>query len=53
MQLDVMDYLLLERVSRNLAQVNKLLSAYTISSLSQFSLISSGLSLSNHLQRSS
>ena len=34
MQLDVMDYLLLERVSRNLAQVNKLLSAYTISSLS-------------------
>lgn len=34
MQLEVMDYLLLERVSRNLAQVNKLLSAYTISSLS-------------------
>lgn len=32
MQLEVMDYLLLERVSRNLAQVNKLLSAYTISS---------------------
>ena len=49
MQLEVLDYLLLERVSRNLALVSKLLSAYTISGSLPIAEPFSGLPVSDNL----